>query len=327
MLFFVNLLGLKQGILVQMSSFSINGLKASGFALAGFTFWVLADTAMKAVGATLLPAWEVIGFLGFFICFYLFLSAVVRREPALLWPKSPARQLLRSALDLGNNICVVIALRHLPLALFYILVFLSPLTVVLFAAIFLREKLPPLKLAAIVMGFVGVVVAVDPFSTQRQGDWVGYLCCMVCVLCFSTNMVWSRVLTRREDPRAMTFFSGLGMVTFGLLMTPAGLVGFGMKSFVLMALMSLFCLLGTLFVFFAVKYTAAANVSPFHYTQLPTGALVAYLLWHEIPTFSMLVGAGLIAGAGLLIAALAAREERQRGRQQDEPAVALSVAE
>ena len=303
-----------------MSNLSLNGIRAVGSALAGFTFWVLADTTMKAVGHSALPTAEVVGFLGVFIVSYLILLSAARRELRILWPVKPQWQILRALLDLGNGICVVVALRHLPLALFYILVFLSPLAVVLLAAGFLGERLVPAKLLAIVLGFVGVVVAVNPFASKASGDWVGYLSCAVCVVCFSTNVVWSRVLTKSEDPRAMTFFSGLGMLAYGLVTLPLGFAGFSLQLFGLMAMMGLFCLLGTLFVFFAVKYTTAANVSPFHYTQLPTGALAAYLIWGEKPTFWMWAGGVLIAGAGLIITWVAAAEERERRNQAAEAA-------
>jgi len=67
-----------------------------------------------------------------------------------------------------------------------------------------------------------------------------------------------------------------------------------------------FCAAGTLAFYVAVKYTSAGNVSQYHYTQLVTGALISYLVWHERPGVWMLVGGGLIIGAGLAIA-LAAR--------------------
>jgi drug/metabolite transporter (DMT)-like permease len=67
------------------------------------------------------------------------------------------------------------------------------------------------------------------------------------------------------------------------------------------------CAVGTLSFYFAVKNTSAGNVSQFHYTQLITGSLISYLVWHEKPGVPMLVGGALIIGSGLLIA-MAARD-------------------
>src|ERR1700679_717640 len=67
----------------------------------------------------------------------------------------------------------------------------------------------------------------------------------------------------------------------------------------------LFCALGTLCFYIAVKHTSAANVSQYHYTQLLTGMLISYLVWHNKPGFLVLVGGSLILASGLYIAVAA----------------------
>jgi drug/metabolite transporter (DMT)-like permease len=282
---------------------SVSDLEAVGFALAAFTFWVLADSSIKIAGNSNLPAYEVIAFLGLFIAAFLVSHGLWRNEVKSLWPRRPAHQLVRSCLDLGNNLCVVVALRHLSLTLFYILVFMAPMVTTILAALFLQERLKWRKVLAILAGFVGVVVAVDPFSSARQGDWIGYAACMMCVACFSVNMVWSRVMTQTEKPESLTFFSGLVMA----------LVGFGFMAWhaepltarlaAVLAAMGLFCVFGSICFFIALKHTSAANVSQYHYTQLLSGALISYLIWHEKPGIPMLIGGVLIVGSGLYIAA------------------------
>ena len=284
---------------------SVSERGAIGFAVAGFTFWVLTDTCIKLVGQSALPAYEVTGFLGLFMALFMGAYAVARGEVRALWPRHLGRQTLRSCLDLGTNLSVVVALRHLSLTLFYILIFLAPIATSAMGAVFLREGVTWRKVAAILAGFAGVVIAVDPFGSTRQGDWAGFAACMACVAFFSVNMVWSRVLTQTERPESLTFFSGVIMAAgcFGLMLwhaepltarLTAGLVAMG-----------LFCALGSLFFFIALKHTTAATVSQYHYTQLLTGALLGYLIWHTRPTGFMVVGGVLIAASGLYIAVTA----------------------
>jgi drug/metabolite transporter (DMT)-like permease len=280
-------------------------VEAIGLAVAGFTLWVLADTTIKIVGRSRLPGYEIVAFLGIFMCASLVAYAMVRGEIGRLWPASPRRQLVRSTLDLANNLCVVVALRHVPLTLFYILIFLAPMMITVLAAVFLHERVSLKKGLAVVVGFAGVVIAVNPFSASRQGDWIGFAACMVCVSCFSANMVWSRVLTRTESPESLAFFSGLVMAVAGLgamLWHAEPLNG---RMLAGMCAMGAFCAAGAICFFIAVKHTSASNVSQYHYTQLVTGALVSYLLWRELPTVWMVVGAGLIVGSGLYIAVAA----------------------
>lgn len=287
---------------------SISDLEAVGFAVTGFTCWVLTDTSIKMVGASKLPAYEVLAFLGLFIVALLLLRGLWRHEVKAVWPKRPKRQLVRSCLDLANNICVVIALRHLPLTLFYILVFMSPMVISLMAAIFLHERLKWNRAAAIVAGFIGIVVAVDPLGSFRRGDWVGYAACMVCVASFSTNMVWGRVMTRTETPESLTFFSGLLMAVFGFSCMLWHAEPLTARSTAVLVAMGLFCSIGSICFFIALKHTSAANVSQYHYTQLITGALVSYIIWRERPTIAMMIGGAVIIVSGVYIALAASRE-------------------
>ena len=285
--------------------------RAIGLALAGFTFWVLADTSMKLAGNSRLPAYEIIAYLGVVVAAALVVRGFLQGNPRRLLPKSPTRQLVRSCLDLANNLCVVVALRHLPLTLFYILVFLAPMVTALLTAVFLRERLGLRKVLAIVGGFAGVVIAVNPFGTARQGDWIGYAACMVCVACFSVNMVWSRVLMRTETPESLTLFSGLVMIVsgLGLMMWHAEPVTLQLAA--TLTAMGLFCAFGSMCFFVALKHTSPVHVSQCHYTQLVTGALLTWLIWRETPTVWMIAGSVLIVAAGLLMAVSMVRERTE----------------
>ncbi|WP_420236803.1 DMT family transporter [Telmatobacter bradus] len=286
----------------------ISDLTAIFFAITGFTCWVLGDSCVKWVGQFGLPPDEVVAFMGFFMALVLAIQAFARGHGDNLRPRSIPRQFVRALLDMSNNICVVIALRHLSLTMFYILVFTSPLTIALLSAIFLREHITRRKTLALVLGFCGVVIAVAPWSHTQHVDLIGVASCMVCVACFSVNMVWSRVLTRTEPPESLAFCSGV--VT--------ALAGFALCSFhakpltptlwLTLMMMGFFCAAGTLCFYIAVKHTSASNVSQYHYTQLLTGTLVSYAVWRDKPGLPMLLGGGLILGSGLLIA-LAARKQ------------------
>lgn len=284
---------------------SISHLEAIGAALSGFTLWVLADTSIKLAGRSRLPAYEMVAFLGLFVVLFFAVFGVCRGQMRELWPKQAKRQFLRSCLDMGNNLCVVIALRHLPLTMFYILVFLAPIVSAILAAIFLQERLEWHKSSAIVAGFVGVIIAVNPLGAARQGDWIGYTAALSAVACFSSNMVWSRVIAQSESSQSLTFFSGLVMACFGLTAMLWRAAPVNLRLLEVLFAMSLFCALGNVCFFIALKHTTTATVSQYHYTQLITGALIGYFLFHERPTISMCIGGVLIAASALYMASRA----------------------
>ncbi|HUV68510.1 MAG TPA: DMT family transporter [Terracidiphilus sp.] len=280
----------------------VSDLTAIFFAVFGFTCWVLGDSCVKWVGQYGLPPQEIVAFMGFFMALTLAVQAAVRRSVGNLRPHSALRQVLRAMLDMTNNVCVVIALRHLSLTMFYILVFTSPLVISLLSAGFLGERISGKKAAALLVGFCGVVVAVAPWSHANHVDLIGVVSCFVCVSCFSVNMVWSRVLTRTETPESLAFCSGVVTAVAGLALTGMHPQPLTPTLWVAMGMMGAFCAAGTLSFYVAVKHTSAGNVSQYHYTQLLTGSLISYLVWHDKPGLPLLVGGALIIGSGLVIA-------------------------
>jgi drug/metabolite transporter (DMT)-like permease len=280
----------------------VSDLTAIFFAIGGFTCWVLGDSFIKWIGQYGLPPGEIVAFMGFFMAIALALQAAMRHNLGDLRPRSIVRQSLRGLLDMSNNVCVVLALRHLSLTMFYILVFTSPLVIAVLSSLFLREHLTRKKIIALLAGFCGVVIAVAPWSSTQRVDLIGALSCVVCVSCFSVNMVWSRVLTRTEPPESLAFCSGVVTTIGGLALSSTQARPLSPMLVLELVLMGICCAAGTLSFYVAVKHTSASNVSQYHYTQLPTGALIAYLVWRDKPTLSMLVGGAMIIGAGVLIA-------------------------
>jgi drug/metabolite transporter (DMT)-like permease len=238
----------------------------------------------------------------------MFARGLLRRDLQALKPHQLRPQILRSGLDLGNNISVIIALRHLTLTLFYIFIFLAPIVVATLSPLLLHERMTLKKALAILAGFAGVVIAVHPWGGAHEADWIGFLACMVCVACFSTNIVWSRVLTQTENPESLTLFSAgvMVLVGFGLMLGHAAPLTPRIAA--LLVGMGFLCATGSLCFFVALKNTTAANVSQFHYTQLVTGALMAWLVWRQIPTLFTLTGAVLIIVSGVYIALHASQD-------------------
>ena len=280
----------------------VSDLTAILVAILGFTCWVLGDSCIKWIGQFGLPPQQVVAFMGFFMALTLMLQATVRRNLGSLRPHSMVRQGLRSLLDMANNICVVVALRHLSLTMFYILIFSAPLVISILSAVFLGERITAKKALALIGGFSGVVIAVAPWNGAQRIDFIGLASCLVCVTCFSVNMVWSRVLTRTETPESLAFCSGLVTALGGLALTSFQPKPLTVTLWLALGMMGVFCAAGTLSFYFAVKHTSPSNVSQYHYTQLITGALISYIVWHEKPGLPMLAGGLLIIGSGLMIA-------------------------
>jgi drug/metabolite transporter (DMT)-like permease len=284
-------------------------LRAIGLAVAGFTSWVFGDTMMKLASEAELPPYEIVAVVCLFGAVMMMAKGAAQGSVMALWPRHPGRQLARAGLALVCGMSNAVALAHLPLTLFYTAVFTAPIFISLLAALLLRERLIPVQIIAIIAGFAGVVVAINPLDNLTKGDWTGYGAVLVGVLSFSASAVWLRVMTQSESSDSIAFFYGVvgTLVCGGLVAWHA--VPVSPSMLLLLFALAVFSLVGQLCNFTAMRLTTAATVSQFHYTQIITGALLGYLIWHDVPAVHTVLGVGIIIGSGLYIAAQRHKDE------------------
>jgi len=288
---------------------STSQFRAIGYAVLGFALWVATDSCVKWVGEAQLPPQEIVFFLSFFGMITIAAYACARRRPKHLWPNRPRAQIVRAALAFTTGIFNAIALKHLPLTLFYITVFTAPLMIALLAAVFLREKLTWQKIVAVVVGFVGVMIAIDPFRDIGHGSLIGFGAAFVSAVCFAVSVIWLRHITQSETSESLVFFGALFGAICGGVATLYHAEPVTLKLFPILVAMGVLCVGGNLAVYGALRSTTAANVSQFHYTQIIGGALLGYLIWNEIPTLNLLAGSVFIIASGLYIASHARKTD------------------
>lgn len=292
---------------------SVSHLRAIGFALASYTFWVFTDTCMKLATEAGLPPYELMALMGLSAAIAMALRAAVLGETKKLQFSNWRHQLLCASCSVVCVLANGIALRHLSLNVFYVVVFTAPMTIVILAAVFLKEHLTPIKVAAVIAGFIGVLIAVyvpAPPTASSPNDWIGYVAATISVGAYSIWTIRMRGMTQSETLESIALFSCIALVVVGSLLTAinhsqATFAGAGMAL-----IAGLINLCGNLTNYKALKHTTAGNVLQLHYTQIITGALLAYLIWHDVPTWNLTLGAVIIIASGLTMAAHAKRSEK-----------------
>jgi drug/metabolite transporter (DMT)-like permease len=278
-------------------------LRAILYALLGFSLWVLVDASIKLMGEASLPPSEIVGFLGFFCATFAAAGHMARGGHVRgLWPVRIGKQTIRALLVFGCVMANAVALKHLPLTLFYITVFTAPMVIAIMASLFLRERLTWQKIAAVIAGFIGVVVAIAPWDSSSGGDWIGYAAASAGVLFFSLATVWLRTMAQTESVRSLVFFTGLveAMSGFAVMAWSGAPVIWPLLP--MLALAGAFNVVGNVYNYMSLQLTAAATVEQFHYTQIIFGALIGYIVWHEVPSQHMIFGAAIIIVSGLYVA-------------------------
>jgi drug/metabolite transporter (DMT)-like permease len=204
--------------------------------------------------------------------------------------------LLRSLAGVSAMYCFFYALANLPLADGMLLKMTSPLFMPLIAWFWLSEPLRQRIVLAIGIGFIGVILVLNPEGEFNHVSLIGLLGGGLA----SLAKVTLRRLGRTEPSIRVVFYFAL---LSSLISSVPMIWGWRQPTAAEWGWLALIGLLGTLGQLMLTRgyaIAAAATVSPVTYTSILFGAGYGYLFWQEILTGQFVMGALLIAVAGLL---------------------------
>jgi drug/metabolite transporter (DMT)-like permease len=280
------------------------------YALAAFFLWVLVDTIRKIsmVGHVILSPFIFMAIVGVTGAVLIGSATAFKKKTSLLRPRSLPEQAGIAFCCAGINYTNTIALKYLSLTMFYAIVFSAPLVIAALSALLKHEKLSPLKICCLVAGFFGVVLAIG--VPQGGGEVTGYLAIFASVFFFSLSAILTHKLAKRDTVESIQFWSFLCVGFAGIcgsLVQGALLPGPALALLVFLG--ACIDVGGNLLYTTALHNTASTNVAQLHYTQIISGAILGYLIWHEIPTWNLILGSLIIIGAGFVIALQVHRQD------------------
>ena len=208
---------------------------------------------------------------------------------------------VRAALMAFEGISFYFAVGFLPLADVVTFWLAAPIYVAAMASLFLGEKVGLASWAAIVVGFAGVVVALNP---SAQSLTPAALLALAGSSCFSVSMVLSRKLRGTPDT-VMIFWQLVGAVVGSVLwigLVPGSWHPMDAAALAALCLLGVVAMAANIMVNRAFKHAEASVVMPFQYSLLIWAILFGMIFFADMPRAAMLAGAALIIAAGLFIA-------------------------
>jgi drug/metabolite transporter (DMT)-like permease len=294
----------------------------------GTLFFVAQDAMMKSM-LGLYPIWTLIFARSVMSVLVLLPLVVLLGGPhRLLTPLWPLH-LARAALFATGFSLFYAAFPFMGLAEVTTIFFAAPLITALMAALWLRETIGPHRMGALVVGFAGVLIAMNP--TGEAFSWIAILP-LLCAVTYAA----SQIIARKIGDRETTLTVGLYTLGFsGLLILPMGwsvnqIIAIPpdyahlawawpsapLEDLPALALLGLCGMGGYLFLSRAYQVANASLVAPFDYSYLPFATVLAYILWDEVPGFNTVIGMTLIVISGLYIG----YRELRAYRHSDTPA-------
>jgi len=272
--------------------------------VAGIAFAVLSFGCFS--GADAVVKWLSGGFTVFqsmfvatWFAFVPVLALVLATEGvAGLRPKRPALVVLRGALVTSAALCVLWSFTRLPMTDGYALVFAAPLIVTALAPLVLGETVGWRRWAAVVIGFLGVIVMLRPGFAVLD---VGHVAAFASAILFALGLLVLRRLGAEESNGALLV--GL-LATTQVMVAP--LMPFlwvtpGAGDIALMALSGMLAGGAHIFLVLAFKAAPAPVVAPYQYSQMIWGIVFGLVLFGDRPDPVVLLGAAVVVGSGLYI--------------------------
>lgn len=225
---------------------------------------------------------------------------VLKRESlAALRPNRPLAHVWRSGLGLLSMGLTFQALILLPLADATAINFTAPIFATILSFLVLREFVGLHRWAAVLVGFIGVLIVARPGSSSLPLLGVGIA--LVGALGQAGVTTTLRHLQRSENIAAIVFWFAISGVLVGALLMPVFGRLHGLEAMALVFAGGLAGGAGQLLMTSSLRAPISV-VSPFDYLQIVAATAYGWLLFSDIPNAHTLIGAALIAGSGLYTA-------------------------
>jgi len=205
---------------------------------------------------------------------------------------------LRTIGEVGIVCFYMTALTMMPLGTGTALFQLQPLAVALAAAIFLAQPIGPRRLLAIIVGFGGVLLIVQPGTEAFS---LGAVFTLLAVVCVCLRDITTRIMGASVPASVLAVMgsTALLILSFGIMVMKGNWAPMSMVQFALIFAGALFLMIGYLAMVFAMRFGDIAAISPFRYVALVFGILYGFLFFGEVPKPIMLLGASIIVVSGL----------------------------
>lgn len=209
---------------------------------------------------------------------------------------------LRVAFTLLTGYLFFKTLTLLPLAEAVAITFTAPFFMLVASRALLGEAMPPRSLAAIAVGFAGVLVMVfGGGGIVAGGAWLGYATGLACSVTYALSMILMRRDTGHDPVVALVFAQNLSAVVVA---APFGMATWTPPSSETMLLFAGAGLLGTvgqLSFAFAYARAPAARLAPLEYTGFLWAAALGAAFFGEVPSPWTLAGSALIVAGCIVV--------------------------
>ena len=293
-----------------------NNPKGIIFILLGMLAFAAQDSIMKYI-YSFVSLYEVYSIRTIVSLLIILLFLKITKKPIIFKTQYPILTFCRVILFFFGFSFFYASLTVLPLATATALFFVTPFLITIFAKFILKEQIGPRRWLAVIIGFIGVYIILNP--DFNNFDFMS-LTPIACAFCYSLSMIIIKMTSEKDSVYTQTFTFYIGAIiisvifylTFGdgkynTIDHPASQFIFrewfnNLENSILFMIATGFTAsLAFYFIFSAYRIASPAVVSPFEYSILLWSTLSGWFFFNEVPDTKTLIGMILIVCGGVYI--------------------------
>lgn len=290
--------------------------RAVVFCLLSFASFSVSDGLRKFLAHESYSILDILFWQGIFGLILLTLASPLLGGFSSLWTSHNRKwHILRGLLMAVNTFMSISVLSQVPMMDAYTIFFLSPFVTSLLGAFAFKERIGPYRLGAIMLGFLGALVAFRPGFAELNP---AYGLALISVVTFSVSSILARHMGKAQS------FISFGYWTLAILVTVIFCYKGGDIPYHNFRFLALCFVIGLAYSSAAIGIAYGFSLAPtsvvasYQYTQIIFAMLMGYFVFHDVPDFYKLLGSGVIVGSGVFFFARERRAIKRNAKKEAE---------
>lgn len=283
-------------------------------ALLSYAVYSWGDSLIKSLGTSGLSVFEVGLFNTLFAALFLLVFKPKGESWSGFWRTGrPFAVHLRSIIAASCGPLGIYAFTTIPFAEVYAIFFLAPIFVTVLSVIVLGEEVGPWRWAAVVLGFCGILLVVQPGFRAVE---LGHLAALGVSISAAVTLTMMRSLATEKQTSLLGILICYGLLVNVIGVTATGLAAPGWMSLGVLFIIGACTAGGHRLQLLATRYSPLNLIAPTHYSQMLWAVLLGAAFFNEYPNWISLLGLVVVAASGLLTLV---REQVKLGRVRWSP--------
>ena len=207
-------------------------------------------------------------------------------------------QIIRGLSGIAAPASFFMALGYLPLTDAVVVFFTSVFAITIFSALLLKENVGRHRWTAVVLGYLGVVIAMKP---DGDGSLAGYLLTLFSSLAYAGLFVSGRWLSKTESVSSLVFSFNLGSGLIACCLLPFIWSNMSPAQWQWVFLLTTFAVAGHYALTYAFSNAEASSIAPLEYSAIIWALMFDFFVWSSSPSTTTMLGALVVISSGMYV--------------------------